>query len=105
MITRSGESSVERTSTCSSTNALGFYPVAPGSPIYQIGSPAVSAASLRLENGKQFSIEAKDQNEKNVYVKKIELNGKLLNRLYLTHEEIMAGGKLVFYMSSKPVKQ
>lgn len=86
-------------------SALGFYPVAPGSPVYQIGSPAVSAASLRLENGKQFSIEAKDQNEKNVYVKKIELNGKLLNRLYLTHEEIMAGGKLVFYMSSKPVKQ
>lgn len=86
-------------------SALGFYPVAPGSPVYQIGSPAVAAASLRLENGKQFSIEAKDQNAKNVYVKKIELNGKLLNRLYLTHDEIMAGGKLVFQMSSKPVKQ
>ncbi len=81
-------------------SSLGFYPVAPGSDIYQIGSPAINSATLHLENGHTFSIEAKNQSDKNVFIQKIELNGKLLNRLYLTHEEIMKGGKLVYYMSA-----
>ena len=83
-------------------SSLGFYPVAPGSDHYDIGSPAVEAAVLHLENGKTFEIQAIDQSDKNVYVKKILLNDKPLNRWYLTHEEIMNGGKLVFYMSTKP---
>jgi predicted alpha-1,2-mannosidase len=82
-------------------STIGFYPVAPGSDVYQIGSPAVNAATLHLENGKTFSIEAKNQSDKNVYVQKIELNGKPLNRLYITHSEIINGGKLVFYMTDK----
>ena len=82
-------------------STIGFYPVAPGSPVYQIGSPAINAATIHLENGKTFSIVAKNQSDKNVYVEKIELDGKPLNRLYITHSEIMNGGKLVFYMSDK----
>jgi len=82
-------------------STIGFYPVAPGSAVYQIGSPAVNAATLHLENGKTFSIEAKNQSDKNVYIQKTELNGKPLNRLYITHSEIMNGGKLVFYMTDK----
>jgi predicted alpha-1,2-mannosidase len=81
--------------------ALGFYPVAPGSTEYSLGSPAVNAATIRLENGKTFTIEAKGQGPKNVYVKKVTLNGQPINRLYITHEEIMAGGNLVFYMSER----
>jgi putative alpha-1,2-mannosidase len=81
--------------------ALGFYPVAPGSAEYSLGSPAVDAATVRLDNGKVFTIEARGQGPKNVYVKKVELNGVAINRRYITHEEIMAGGKLVFYMSDK----
>lgn len=81
--------------------ALGFYPVAPGSDRYSFGSPAVNAAVLHLENGRTFSIEAVDQSDKNVYVKKITLNGQPLHRLWITHQEIMDGGKLVFYMSAK----
>jgi len=81
--------------------ALGFYPVAPGSTEYSLGSPAVDAATIRLENGKTFTIEAKGQGPKNVYVKKVTLNGQPINRRYITHEEIMAGGNLVFYMSEK----
>lgn len=82
-------------------STIGFYPVAPGSPVYQIGSPAVKAATLHLENGKTFLIEAKNQSDTNVYVKKIELNGKPLNRLYITHDEIINGGKLVFFMTDQ----
>jgi predicted alpha-1,2-mannosidase len=81
--------------------ALGFYPVAPGSDEYSLGSPAVDGAVLQLENGKTFTIEAKDQGEKNVYVRRVTLNGQPLVRRYITHEEILNGGKLVFYMSAK----
>lgn len=82
-------------------STLGFYPVAPGSDQYSIGSPAIDDAVLHLENGKTFEVQAINQSDKNVYVKKIVLNDKPLDRLYITHEEIMNGGKLVFYMSSK----
>lgn len=85
-------------------SSLGFYPVAPGSEEYSIGSPAVKSAVLQLENGKTFTIETKNQSDKNVYVQKIELNGKLLNRRYITHKDIMDGGNIIFYMSAKPVK-
>lgn len=81
--------------------ALGFYPVAPGSDKYWLGSPAVQSAVLQLDNDKTFRIEARDQGDKNVYVKKILLNGQPLNRHWLTHREIMDGGVLVFFMSSK----
>ena len=81
--------------------ALGFYPVAPGSDQYSLGSPAVDGAVLHLEGGKIFTIEAKDQSDKNVYVQKVTLNGQPLKRLYISHQEIMDGGKLIFYMSAK----
>ncbi len=86
-------------------SALGFYPVAPASDEYAIGSPAIEHAELNLENGKRFVIDVKNQGDANVYVEKIQLNGKPLNRLFLKHSEVMAGGKLVFYMSSKPMKK
>lgn len=86
-------------------SSLGFYPVAPGSDSYSIGSPLVKTAELHLENGKTFSIEAKNQNDKNIYVQKMELNGKPLNQFTLKHQDIMNGGKLVFVMGSKPNKK
>ncbi|SKC09158.1 alpha-1,2-mannosidase, putative [Soonwooa buanensis] len=85
-------------------SSLGFYPVAPGSEDYSIGSPAVDHAILNLENGKTFEIEAINQSPKNVYVEKILLNGKEIKDFTLKHSEIMNGGKLTFYMSSKPKK-
>ncbi|MDI1243377.1 MAG: GH92 family glycosyl hydrolase [bacterium] len=82
--------------------ALGFYPVAPGSGEYALGSPVVKTAALKLENGRVLNIEALNQGEKNVYVDTVVLNGKTLNRRYLTYAEIAAGGTLIFNMSSKP---
>ena len=81
--------------------ALGFYPIAPGSVNYDLGSPLVKSAKLNLENGNTFEVIAKNQSKKNVYVSKAILNGKTLDRLYITHDEIMKGGKLEFIMSSK----
>lgn len=85
-------------------SSLGFYPVAPGSEDYAIGSPAVSNAVLTLENGKNFEIEAVNQSPENVYVQKILLNGKEIKNFTLKHSDIMNGGKIVFYMSNKPKK-
>ncbi|XZF13686.1 GH92 family glycosyl hydrolase [Chitinophagaceae bacterium MMS25-I14] len=82
-------------------STLGFYPVAPGSTDYSIGSPAIDGAVLHLENGKDFIISVKNQGDKNVYVEKVLLNDKALTGLTLTHDQIMNGGTLTFYMSAK----
>lgn len=83
-------------------SSLGFYPVAPGNDQYSLGSPAIKTAVLKLENGKTLTIEAQNQSDKNVYVEKVSVNGKVLNRNYITHSEIMNGGKITFLMSGKP---
>ncbi|MEO8768951.1 MAG: GH92 family glycosyl hydrolase [Ferruginibacter sp.] len=85
-------------------SSLGFYPVAPGSDQYAIGSPAVNGATLHLENGKTFIIEVKDQSDKNVYIQKMTLNGKPLNHFFINHSDIMNGGKLIFYMGGEATK-
>lgn len=85
-------------------SSLGFYPVAPGLEDYSLGSPAVKEATLNLENGNTFKIIAEDQSGVNVFVKKVELNGKVLNKPTITHSDIMNGGELRFYMSDKPNK-
>ncbi|WP_374163532.1 GH92 family glycosyl hydrolase [Arcticibacter sp. MXS-1] len=82
-------------------SSLGFYPVAPGSDRYWLGSPSVKSATITLENGSTLNIQAVNQSAKNVYVSKVLLNGQPLGRRYLTHDEIMKGGTLSFYMSSK----
>lgn len=86
-------------------SALGFYPVAPGNAEYVLGSPSVSEACINLENGKQFTIRASGFSKKNIYVKRIFLNGKPYNHLYIKHEDIMAGGELRFEMTDKPFKR
>jgi predicted alpha-1,2-mannosidase len=85
-------------------SSLGFYPVAPGSDEYALGSPVVNNATIALENGKTFTIEAIKQSDKNVYVQKVLLNGKPLNTLFIKHSDITSGSKLTFYMGSKPKK-
>jgi len=82
-------------------SALGFYPFAPASDRYEIGSPTVSHAVIRLDNGKTFTINVNNQGDKNVYVQKMLLNGKPLNGLSITQAEIMNGGELVFFMGDK----
>ncbi len=81
--------------------ALGFYPVAPGSDQYALGSPVIKSAVLKLENGRTLTIEALNQSEKSVYVQKVVVNGRTLDRNYITHAEIINGGKITFYMSER----
>ncbi|WP_439181841.1 GH92 family glycosyl hydrolase [Carboxylicivirga taeanensis] len=86
-------------------SSLGFYPVCPGSGEYVIGSPSVDEAVLQLENGKQFTIRAKNVSSKNIYIKSVTLNGQPLNRTFIKHSDIVEGGELIFHMSSRPNKK
>lgn len=86
-------------------SVLGFYPVAPGSDEYVIGSPSAASAVIRLEGGRTFKVVAENQGPGNVYIGKALLNGKPFDRCYITHEELTRGGELQFFMGSKPNKK
>jgi hypothetical protein len=83
-------------------SAAGFYPVTPGSQTYAIGSPLFPELRFNLENGKSFVIRARDVSDRNVYIQSATLNGKPYNKSFLRHEDLMAGGELVFQMGPRP---
>ncbi len=83
-------------------NCIGFYPVAPSSNMYNIGSPCVEAITVRMSNGKVIEMVADNWSPKNVYVKELYVNGKKHDKSYLKYEDIRDGVKLRFVMSSKP---
>ena len=83
-------------------SALGFYPVTPGSPWYEVGSPLVRKAVINLENGKRLSISAENQAPGNIYVKSVTFNGIKVENSRLHHNDLAGGGELVFEMSSSP---
>ena len=86
-------------------SVMGFYPVSPGSNQYVFGSPCVQSAVIKLENGKQFSMEAKNLSEKNIYIQSITLNGKDYHKSFIIHKDITSGGKLIFNMGPEPNKE
>lgn len=83
-------------------SAMGFYPVCPGRPVYDIGSPIFKETKIALGGGKTFTITAKDVSGKNKYIQSAELNGKPLDRPWFTHEELMQGQGLVLHMGPRP---
>jgi len=84
--------------------ALGFYPVAPGSGEYILGRPFLPKTAMRLPNGKAFTIVADGLDDRHTYVGNVSLNGKPLQRTFLRHDEILAGGELRFTMQAEPNK-
>jgi predicted alpha-1,2-mannosidase len=84
-------------------SASGFYPVAPGDARYDIGTPLFPEMTYRLENGKKFTIRAKNISDKNIYILNAKLNGKALKRSFIEHGELMKDGALEFAMIDTPV--
>jgi predicted alpha-1,2-mannosidase len=82
--------------------ALGFYPVTPASDEYAIGRPFVERATLHLSHGKSFTVSAAPLDGAHPYVGSVTLNGKPLDRVFLRHGEILAGGELHFTMQAEP---
>ena len=84
---------------------MGFYPVTPGSPTYNIGSPVFEHVKMNLENGKVFEIEAVNCSEENKYIQSATLNGVEWNKPWFSHSDIANGGKLVLVMGNTANKQ
>ena len=81
---------------------LGFYPVTPGIPTYDVGSPVFDKATIHLKNGKEFVILAHNNSHENKYVQSIRLNGKALNQVWFRHADIANGGTLEVTMGNAP---
>ena len=79
-------------------SAMGFYPVDPVSAKYVFGAPQLPSITLNLPGGKTFTVVAENLSKENLYVDKIYLNGKEYKKNYITHQDIVNGGKLVFKM-------
>jgi len=85
-------------------SAMGFYPVAPGTGEYAFGSPLFKKVTLTLESGRKFEISAPKNNTENVYIDKITLDAKVYGKNYISHSDLMKGGKLQFDMTKTPNK-
>jgi predicted alpha-1,2-mannosidase len=85
-------------------SAIGFYPVCPGSNEYALGSPLFKKVILSLENGKQVTITADNNNANNRYIDYMHLDGRSYTKNYLTHADLTKGTTIRFVMSSKPNK-
>ena len=85
-------------------SAMGFYPVCPGKPEYAIGTPIFDSVQISLENGRFFKITSHSAGDGKCYIQSARLNGKLLEKLFLSHNDIMSGGELVLEMGTKPNK-
>lgn len=83
-------------------SSLGFYPVCPGSPYYAIGSPCFERASLHQENGRTFTLLARKTGDDNRYIQAVTLRGKPYTYNYISHEDILKGGEMVFVMGDSP---
>lgn len=83
---------------------MGFYPVTPGIPVYNIGSPVFKEVSMKLPNGKLFTIKANGASATFKYIQSAKLNGKTLDKAWFKHEDLMNGGVLEFTMSDLPNK-
>ena len=82
-------------------SAMGFYPLNTVDGQYIFGAPQLSKATINLDKGNTFVMEAINLSEENMYIEKIELNGEPYTENFITHDHIMNGGKLTFYMSNQ----
>ncbi len=85
-------------------SAMGFYPITPGIPEYQIGSPLFSKIKIRLQNRKTFSIIARNNSLVNKYIQSARLNGRELTRPVFSHNDLIDGGTLILEMGDEPNK-
>lgn len=79
-------------------SAMGFYPVNPVSGEYVFGAPQMPKFVLHLQDGKTFTVLAEGLSKEHKYVESITLNGEPYTKNYITHEDIMKGGTLVYKM-------
>ena len=85
-------------------SSMGFYPVNPATGVFTIGAPLWERANIYLHNNREFVVVATGNTYEKKYVESVTLNGKPLERPWITHQEIMNGGVLRFTMTETPNK-
>ena len=83
---------------------MGLYPVTPGLPIYNLASPVFDRVTIKLHNGKTFSIVCRDNSGENEYIQSIKLNGHVQTKVWLKHSDLLSGGTLQLQMGDTPNK-
>lgn len=83
---------------------MGFYPVTPGLPIYNIGSPAFRESVIQLPNDKKFKIVAENAGPENKYIQSAKLNGVNWDKPWFSHDDLKNGGELYLIMGNKANK-
>ncbi len=83
-------------------SAMGFYPVNPADGRYIIGSPLLDECTLKLAGNKEFHIRTIRKSPEDIYIQSVTLNGKKHKDFFITHQDIMNGGTMVFKMGKKP---
>lgn len=86
-------------------SSMGFYQVNPANGIFVFGSPLFDDITIKLPGNKKFQIKALNNDDKNIYIQLVKLNGKPYTHSYITYKDIMQGGVLEFTMGPQPDKQ
>lgn len=98
----SGNEDVGQMSAWYIFSSMGFYPLNPATGMYIFGSPIVDKVTLAVADGKQFSLNVKNNSAKNKYIQKITLNKKPYTKSYILHQDIVKGGIMEIEMGSRP---
>jgi predicted alpha-1,2-mannosidase len=99
-----GDEDQGQTSSWYVLSALGFYSVCPGTDEYVLGSPVFRKTTIMLENGKQFVIDAGNNNQQNVFIQSAKLNGNSYSKNFIRYQDIVNGGTLQLEMGNQPNK-
>ncbi len=81
---------------------LGFYPVTPGLPVYNIGSPVFARSKTEVAPGRYFEVVAHNAHPNHKYIQSARLNGVEWNKPWFSHSDLIKGGKLELVMGAKP---
>lgn len=100
----SGNEDVGQMSAWYILSSVGLYQVDPVGGRFVIGSPLFDKATVNVGGGKTFSVVAKNNSDKNIYVQSARLNGKTLKNSYVDFNDIRHGGTLELVMGPKPSK-
>lgn len=86
-------------------SSIGIYQVTPGRPVYTLTSPVFETVTINLKNGKTFTIKAPGASKQNKYIQKVFLNDQELKTPFITHDQIIQGGTLLFNLGKLPNKE
>lgn len=85
--------------------SAGVFPSCVGAPVYYLNVPLFESVEWQWPGGKTFTVRVKNFADSNVYIREVWLNGKKLNRNWITHAEIVNGGRLEIVAGDKPDEQ